>query len=115
MRILYEPNITMPDGRVWLSDYSVELIVSIDYDQGEPFLVVDDILRDVSHWKEPTQYVSMFSDAADPLMALLGHRIADMAQNDEDLLDEVVERECADFRASLGDLRRREAREAAHV
>jgi len=105
----------MPDGRVWLPDYSVELVVSIDYDQGEPYLVVDDILRDVSDWREPTQLVSMFSDAADPLMALLGHRIADMAQNDEDLLDEVVERECADFRASLGDLRRREAREMSHA
>lgn len=115
MRVLYEPNITMPDGRVWLPDYSVELVVSIDYDQGEPYLVVDDILRDVSDWREPTQLVSMFSDAADPLMALLGHRIADMAQNDEDLLDEVVERECADFRASLGDLRRREAREMSHA
>lgn len=115
MRILYEPNITMPDGRVWLWDYSVQLVVSLAYDNGEPYVVIDDVLRDVSNHPEPSCYVSMFSDAADPLMALLGHRIADMAQNDEDLLDEVVERECADFRASLGDLRRREAREMSHA
>lgn len=115
MKIDYSPNISMPDGRIWMWDYDVVLDVSVSYDNGEPYLVVDDILIDVSHWKEPTQLVSMFSDAADPLMALLGHRIADMAQNDEDLLDEVVEKECADFRASLGDLRRREAREMSHA
>lgn len=64
-----------------ICDFECEIEASIDWDNGEPILVIDDVTVD-GH---------SLSRNDDSLMQLLAYRIADLAEDDEDLLSTAID------------------------
>lgn len=93
MRVTYEADLRTAAGSVWLPDYACDLELSLDWDNGEPCLSVDDVLVDVSGYREPSNYISMLGGEADPLMAQVGQAIQKQAEEDDALLARVLAEE----------------------
>ncbi|GGB00081.1 hypothetical protein GCM10011491_30420 [Brucella endophytica] len=92
MKTSYTASLKMPDGRIW-QEVNCDIDLDLEWENGEPFIVANDVLVDVSKSGEPSQYVSLFSDTATPLMKLIGAEICDLADADDDLLTEALEHE----------------------
>ncbi len=92
MQTDYSADLRLPNGKCWLS---VECIIEAEAERdrfnGEWLLNVTDVLIDVSDHREPSNYISMFSEAASPLMAQTGREIIQLAEADDRLLAEVLE------------------------
>ncbi|PRD42082.1 hypothetical protein C5748_18170 [Phyllobacterium phragmitis] len=92
MKTSFTACLTMPDGRTW-TEINCEVSTSLDWNNGEPVLSIDDVRVDVSKPREPSQYVSLFCDTASPLMALMGHEICQLSEADDGLLTKTIEHE----------------------
>jgi len=112
MRIPYDATLTLPGNRGVFLEYPCEIDVSLGWDSSGPYVIVHDVLTDVSHTFEPSRYVSMFSEAGTTLMAQIGHAIADHAAEDEWLLDKLVDEDCSPRAASVADARHQAMKEA---
>ena len=71
----------------FIPDFECDLECSIEWEHGEPVLVVDDV-KVGGH--------SLFR-SDDNLMVALAYRAADMAEDDDDLISEAVERDGITF------------------
>mgnify|MGYP001254186459 CR=1 FL=1 len=88
----YSADLPLPNGKTWLSvECRIDVEAERDRLNGEWLLNVNDVLFDASDYREPSNYVSTFCEAATPLMAQMGHEIIQIAEGDDALLASVLD------------------------
>lgn len=92
-------DIRSEDGAIIIPDLDCRIVASLDWDNGEPIVSVDDIL--VRDWRGNDAYVSILP-STDPLCQWVAHRIIEQAEDDADLIVDLMDGDGVSYRGRGG-------------